>query len=269
MIPFSPVYLVLTLLFPFLVILWRISKPKGLTSKFSPRTWKLPIIGNLHQLAGALRHYSLRDLAKKYGPIMQLQLGEVLAVVISSPEAARDVLQKHEIVFAQRPSTLVVELFRSIREEEVRNLIESVYASDGLPINLREMFSRAAFGRKCRGQEEFISSMKEIVKIISGFDVADLFPSVKFLGVLTGMKPTLQRLHKKFEKILDEIIGSETTATTLEWAMAELPRNPRVVEKAQAERTNFEFLPFGAGRRMCPGISSASATVELALVQLL
>ncbi|PON80751.1 Cytochrome P [Parasponia andersonii] len=197
--------------------------------------------------------------------------------VISSLEAAREVLQKHEIVFAQRPSTLVVELFRSIREEDVRNLIESVYASKGLPINLRETFvsltnavtSRAAFGRKCRGQEEFISSTKETATIISGFDVADLFPSVKFLGVLTGMKPTVQRLHKKFEKILDEIIGSETTAITFEWAMAEVLRNPRVVEKAQAEGTNFEFLPFGAGRRMCPGISSASATVELVLAQLL
>lgn len=33
--------------------------------------------------------------------------------------------------------------------------------------------------------------------------------------------------------------------------------------------TNFEFLPFGVGRRMCPGISFASANVELAFAQLL
>ena len=33
--------------------------------------------------------------------------------------------------------------------------------------------------------------------------------------------------------------------------------------------TNFEFIPFGSGRRICPGISYAIANVELVLSQLL
>ena len=32
---------------------------------------------------------------------------------------------------------------------------------------------------------------------------------------------------------------------------------------------NFEFIPFGVGRRICPGISFALANIELVLSQLL
>ncbi|XP_037431192.1 5-epiaristolochene 1,3-dihydroxylase-like [Triticum dicoccoides] len=63
------------------------------------------------------------------------------------------------------------------------------------------------------------------------------------------------------------------------WAMG---RDPRYWEDAEAFRPgrflgtsvdfkggDFEFLPFGAGRRMCPGIEFGLAGVELCLAQLL
>ncbi|XP_075672112.1 melianol synthase CYP71BQ5-like [Castanea sativa] len=437
-------------------------KAQGAILKLPPGPWKLPLIGNLHQLisSSSLPHSSLRDLAKKYGPVMQLKLGEVLAVIISSPELAREVLKTHELTFAQRPNFFVCEFlsydhsgilaspygdcwremrkicvlellnaqrvqsFRSIREEEVWNLIGTIYSSNGLPINLsKNLFSmtnsvtsRAAFGEKYRGQDELISLVKEIVMLSSGFNVPDLFPSLKFIAIFNGMKTALERIYQDMDKILQDIIddhkmniittsttnnfsrkedlldvllklqesrelkfevttkhikavtldiylaGGETTATTLEWVMSELLRNPQVMEKAQAEvrkvlegkrkiedgdiqkldyvkllvketlrlhppatliprecrerceisgydiptktkvlinawaigrdpdywvnadcfqperfcgsfvefkGTDFEFLPFGAGRRMCPGITFGIATIELAIAQLL
>ncbi|KAI9116305.1 hypothetical protein K1719_012472 [Acacia pycnantha] len=116
------------------------------------------------------------------------------------------------------------------------------------------------------------------------------------------------------------IAGSESSSTTVEWAMEELMKNPKVMEKAQAEvrriynekgyvdeseihqlkylnsieeilslgmklrpssqrdfwiidfgGTNFEFeyIPFDAGRRMCPGVNFAIPNIELPLANLL
>ena len=45
-------------------------------------------------------------------------------------------------------------------------------------------------------------------------------------------------ITQKLDQILFQEIylaGGETAATTLEWAMSELLRNPKVMEKAQAE----------------------------------
>ncbi|KAG8094785.1 hypothetical protein GUJ93_ZPchr0012g18802 [Zizania palustris] len=61
----------------------------------------LPLIGSLH-LLGIQPHRSLASLAKTYGSLMSIRLGTVTTVVVSSPEVAREFLQKHDAVFAHR-----------------------------------------------------------------------------------------------------------------------------------------------------------------------
>ncbi|XP_030531146.2 cytochrome P450 71AP13-like [Rhodamnia argentea] len=97
---FLPTCLVLAAL---LVVFGR-SKSGKRKCNLPPSPPKLPIIGNLHQL-GKSPHISLHRLARKYGPIMSLQLGEVPTIVVSSAAMAKEVMKTHDLALANRPQT--------------------------------------------------------------------------------------------------------------------------------------------------------------------
>ncbi|KAL5548605.1 hypothetical protein UlMin_003836, partial [Ulmus minor] len=99
---FSILFASLLFVFVVLNILGR-AKTNNTTSKLPPGPWKLPIIGNMHQLVGSLPHHALRDLSKKYGPFMYLKNGQVPTLVVSSPEFAKEVMNTHDVIFASRP----------------------------------------------------------------------------------------------------------------------------------------------------------------------
>ncbi|KAJ4839198.1 hypothetical protein Tsubulata_023149, partial [Turnera subulata] len=70
-------------------------------AKLPPSPPRLPIIGNLLEL-GDKPHKSLAKLAKIYGPLMSLRIGQVTTVVISSASLAKEVLQNHDLIFSNR-----------------------------------------------------------------------------------------------------------------------------------------------------------------------
>ncbi|XP_065864761.1 cytochrome P450 71D445-like [Euphorbia lathyris] len=440
-----------------LTILGKKNSPKHLP----PGPWKLPVIGSIHHLITSLPHQRMRDLAKIYGPIMHLQLGELSHIVISSPETAKEVMKTHDITFATRPHVLQlaqltynysdmvfapygdywrqlrkictiellsvkrVESFRSIREEQLSKLITSISSTSiaGSPINFSRMLvsliysivSISAFGKIWEGEDVLIATLKDAAEAAGGFSLADLYPSVKLFQLLSVMSSKMEKHQKKIDKIFQSIIdehrarkttgsnqaegkedlidvllnlqdqgdlqfpltddnikaitldmflaGTETSSTTLEWAMSELMKNPRAMKKAQEEvrrifgtqgnvdesrldelnylklvikealrlhppvplllprecreecsiygyeipvkskvivnawaigrdpnywneaekfnperfidssidykGTNFEYVPFGAGRRMCPGLTYGLSNVEIPLAHLL
>ncbi|KAF3619546.1 5-epiaristolochene 1,3-dihydroxylase [Capsicum annuum] len=438
--------------FLFLLIKWKNSNSQ-IRKRLPPGPWKLPLLGSMFHLLGGLPHRVLRDLAKKYGPLMHLQLGEVSLIVVTSPDMAKQVLKTHDLAFASRPRLVAAEIicyngsdivfspygdywrqmrkvcilellsaknvksFSSIRRDEVLRMIESFQLSSGQTVNVTKkifqfassMTCRSAFGKVFKEQDEFILLVKKVSKLMEGFDLADIFPSLKFLHVLSGMKGKIMKVHHELDAILENIInehksngelggeglvaallrlmkegglqfqitndnikaiifdmfaaGTETSSATIDWTMVEMIRNPNVLSKAQAEvrnafrgkesfdendveelkylklivkesfrlhppfplllprecreevdingctiplktkvminvwaigrdpkywndpksfkperfdhnamdfvGNNFEYLPFGSGRRICPGISFGLANVYFSLAQLL
>nr|TKR59029.1 cytochrome P450 71B36-like [Populus alba] len=83
-------------------LMFLLIRKKQNKQQIPPTPPRLPIIGNLHQL-GDLSHRSLWQLPKKYGPVMLLKLGAVPTVVISSAEAAKEVLKTNDLHACSRP----------------------------------------------------------------------------------------------------------------------------------------------------------------------
>ncbi|KAJ1260070.1 hypothetical protein BS78_10G203600 [Paspalum vaginatum] len=103
-------YLLLALL-PLLLPVFLRPRHREAPPHLPPGPWRLPVIGSVHHLVITKlpMHRAMADLARRYAaPVMYLQLGEVPAVVISSRDAAQEVLRTHDAVFATRPMTLTI-----------------------------------------------------------------------------------------------------------------------------------------------------------------
>ncbi|XP_076895086.1 6,7,8-trihydroxycoumarin synthase-like [Bidens hawaiensis] len=86
-----------------LIFMSIIAKIKNPRSNLPPGPSGLPIIGNLHQLRTNHLSDHLWQLSKLYGPLMSMRLGRVQAVVVSSPQMAKEVLKTNDTIFCSRP----------------------------------------------------------------------------------------------------------------------------------------------------------------------
>ncbi|CAA0383731.1 unnamed protein product [Arabidopsis thaliana] len=89
-------------LITFVSLIFFAKKIKRSKWNLPPSPPKFPVIGNLHQI-GELPHRSLQHLAERYGPVMLLHFGFVPITVVSSREAAEEVLRTHDLDCCSRP----------------------------------------------------------------------------------------------------------------------------------------------------------------------
>ncbi|KAE8654189.1 Cytochrome P450 71D10 [Hibiscus syriacus] len=192
----------ITLVFLFMVT--RIvskTKPKNsIVRNLPPGPWKLPLIGNMHQLVSALPHQTLRDLANKYGALMQLQLGQVPTIVVSSAEIAKEIMKTHDLIFSQRPYVLAAQ----IMAYNSTAIIFTPYGNYWR--QMRKICMMELLGAN-RVQSFQSIREEELVKLAGGFCLSDMYPSSEFLKLISGMRIKLNKLHRASDKILENIVN--------------------------------------------------------------
>ncbi|KAL4298594.1 hypothetical protein AHAS_Ahas17G0016500 [Arachis hypogaea] len=109
-----------------------------------------------------------------------------------------------------------VQSFRRIREAEALELVKAISQSQGSIFNLSHKIlsmtygisARIAFGKKYSYlQEVFISSFEKALQIAGENYIADLYPSIRvLLELMSRYKTKLKELHKKSDKVLQDII---------------------------------------------------------------
>lgn len=95
--------LVLALIFSCVVYVLTSTLRRRISSRTAlpPGPRPKPIVGNILEL-GLKPHIALTNLAKIYGPVMTLRLGSITTIVISSPNIAKEALQKHDQALSAR-----------------------------------------------------------------------------------------------------------------------------------------------------------------------
>ncbi|KAF2284127.1 hypothetical protein GH714_019281 [Hevea brasiliensis] len=146
---------------------------KNKDKKLPPGPRGLPIFGSLH-LLGKFPHRALHQLAKKYGPIMHLQLGLVPTIVVSSPKAAEFFLKICDLNFAKLLSNLKINSFKSMRKEELEILIEYIKEASRQRVSVdlsakvsslsADMSCRMVFGKKYMDKEFDERGFKAVIQ---------------------------------------------------------------------------------------------------------
>ncbi|XP_044458759.1 geraniol 8-hydroxylase [Triticum aestivum] len=207
--------------------------------RLPPGPRPLPLLGNLLDI-GEHPHRSFASLADIHGPLMFVRLGTVPAVVATSPEAAREVLQKKNASMAARrgldawrvmdhdANSMValpprgkwrafrqhsraallgprpLDEHRAVREEEARELVRRLSAAGGAPVDVAREAFVAMVNVLCRGmfsEKLDPAVVSELTDVAEEAAVLSGLPNVSdFFPALAALD--LQGIRRKAGKVL-------------------------------------------------------------------
>uniref|UniRef100_A0A175YP90 Cytochrome P450 n=1 Tax=Daucus carota subsp. sativus TaxID=79200 RepID=A0A175YP90_DAUCS len=275
--------------------------------KLPPGSRGLPILGNLLQI-GPNPHQSLARLAKKYGPLMTIYQGSVTTIVASSAAMAQLILQKHDadtsgriipdaITTLDHPSYSMAWLHAGEEWRLIRRILATFLTNSHKLDSLCELrhgsetstnTTEWAMTELILHPDKMMRLRNEIAESVSQKGRIEESELLRMPFLQAVVKETM-RLHLAVPFLLPH-----KTETNVSLKGYEIPKNTQVLVNAWAiardsdswenpttfmpERfldsevdfrgQHFSYLPFGSGRRMCPGMPLAHRVVSLMIASL-
>ncbi|KAK3019702.1 hypothetical protein RJ639_003936, partial [Escallonia herrerae] len=275
-----------------------------------------PIIGHLHLIKEPV-YRVLQQLSYKYGPIFALRFGSRPVLVISSPAAVEECFTKNDIIFANRPqllmgkhmnynyttmaaapygphwrnlrrfstqeifSTTKLNTFLSIRQEETRSLVKSLFRDSqqsfakveikprlselSFNIIMRIVAGKRYFGAEVEDFEEarvFRGIVRDILALAGASNPGDFLPALQWID-FQGLEKNIIRLQEKcdrlFQGLIDEHrIKKEGNTKTMIDAMLAL-------QDTEPENYSDNIIKGNISTMLIAGTDTSTVTIEWAL----
>ncbi|XP_051002416.1 cytochrome P450 2C37-like isoform X29 [Acomys russatus] len=263
------VVLVLTLSCLFLLSLWKQSSERR---KLPPGPTPLPVIGNFLQIDGKNINQTFTKLSKAYGPVFTLYLGGQPTVVLHGYEAVKEALIDHGEEFAGRGRLPVFDKVvkgmgvafssgniwkdtrrlslmtlrnlgmgkRSIEDrvqEEAQCLVEELRKTNGSPCDPTFILGCAPCNVICSiiFQNRFDYKDEDFLNLMQRLNENTHILSSPWLQEKHNQ--LFNNTHEHLAATVTDLFtgGTETTSTTMRYALLLLMKHPHVTAKVQEE----------------------------------
>jgi trans-cinnamate 4-monooxygenase len=177
-----------------------VSKLRGKRFKLPPGPIPVPVFGNWLQVGDDLNHRNLTDLAKKFGDIFLLRMGQRNLVVVSSPDLAKEVLHTQGVEFGSRTRNVVFDIFTG----KGQDMVFTVYGEHWR--KMRRIMTVPFFTNKVvqqyrQGWEAEAASVVE--------DVKNKYPEASTTGIVLRKRLQLLMYNNMYRIMFDRRFESE------------------------------------------------------------